>query len=104
MNISNISTLLDAKSILAYVHSIMATSYKLTYFNLRARAEPTRLVFAYAGVDYEDIRVIYENLAEEWLPMKNSKYVLIARGGGGYSQKNWVAASGPLPKTLTVFM
>ena len=60
----------------------MATSYKLTYFNLRARAEPTRLVFAYAGVDYEDIRVIYENLAEEWLPMKNSKYVLIARGGG----------------------
>ena len=52
----------------------MATSYKLTYFNLRARAEPTRLVFAYAGVDYEDIRVIYENLAEEWLPMKNSKY------------------------------
>lgn len=50
----------------------MATSYKLTYFNLRARAEPTRLVFAYAGVDYEDIRLSFENPAEEWLPMKKS--------------------------------
>lgn len=51
----------------------MATSYKLTYFNLRARAEPTRLVFAYAGVDYEDIRYSFENPAEEWLPVKKSK-------------------------------
>ena len=25
-------------------------------------------------------------------------------GGGGYSQKNWVAVCGPLPKTLTPFM
>ena len=27
-----------------------------------------------------------------------------ARGGGGYSQKNWVGVCGPLPKTLTLFM
>ena len=26
------------------------------------------------------------------------------RGGGGYSQKNWVGVCGPLPKTLTLFM
>eukprot|EP00091_Calanus_sinicus_P002668 TRINITY_DN12764_c0_g1_i2.p1 TRINITY_DN12764_c0_g1~~TRINITY_DN12764_c0_g1_i2.p1 ORF type:complete len:242 (+),score=31.39 TRINITY_DN12764_c0_g1_i2:44-727(+) len=30
---------------------------KLTYFNLRARAEPARLLLAYAGVSYEDDRL-----------------------------------------------
>jgi len=35
-------------------------SYKLHYFNMRARAELARLVFAYAGVDYDDVRVSYE--------------------------------------------
>lgn len=51
----------------------MAPQYKLTYFDLRARAEPTRLVFAYAGVDYEDVRISLENKAEDWNPIKNSK-------------------------------
>lgn len=49
----------------------MGAAYKLTYFDIKARGEPTRLVFAYAGVDYEDIRISYENLAEEWTPVKN---------------------------------
>ncbi|XP_019647640.1 PREDICTED: hematopoietic prostaglandin D synthase-like [Branchiostoma belcheri] len=31
--------------------------YRLIYFNLRARAEATRLVFAAAGVEYEDVRI-----------------------------------------------
>ena len=52
----------------------MAHRYTLTYFDLRARAEPTRIVFAYAGVDYEDVRFSWENRAEEWAPLKNSKY------------------------------
>ena len=52
----------------------MAPHYKLTYFDLRARAEPTRIVFAYAGVDYEDVRISYENRAEEWPPVQKSKY------------------------------
>jgi len=32
-------------------------SVKLTYFNLRARAEPIRLLLAYGGVKYEDERI-----------------------------------------------
>jgi len=35
----------------------MAHQYKLTYFNGRGRAEPARLIFAYAGANYEDHRV-----------------------------------------------
>lgn len=30
--------------------------YKLIYFNARGIAEVSRLLFAYAGVDYEDFR------------------------------------------------
>ena len=35
-------------------------SYKLTYFNTRGRAEVIRLLFAAAGVKYEDCRVNVE--------------------------------------------
>ena len=34
--------------------SITKDRIKLTYFDLRARAEPARLLLAYAGVDYEE--------------------------------------------------
>ena len=43
--------------------------YKLTYFNIRARAEVPRYLFALAGVEYEDKRVTQE----EWQQMKASK-------------------------------
>ncbi|KAG8225447.1 hypothetical protein J437_LFUL004448 [Ladona fulva] len=35
----------------------METQYKLTYFNGRGLAEPIRLLFAYAKVEYEDVRI-----------------------------------------------
>nr|XP_054773642.1 S-crystallin SL11-like [Lytechinus pictus] len=35
----------------------MPTKYKLIYFNFRARAECARLLFAQAGVEYEDCRL-----------------------------------------------
>ena len=35
----------------------MAPKVKLTYFNLRARAETARLLLAYGGIQYEDYRV-----------------------------------------------
>jgi len=40
-------------------------TYKLTYFNGRGRAEISRLIFAQAGVKYEDVRV-----KDEWPELK----------------------------------
>lgn len=40
--------------------------YKLTYFNLHASAETTRMLFALADVEYEDVRVSQE----EWQKLK----------------------------------
>ncbi|CAH1247072.1 HPGDS [Branchiostoma lanceolatum] len=44
----------------------MAPKYKLTYFDVRSRGEPTRLIFAAAGVEYEDVRLSFE----QWPPIK----------------------------------
>ena len=43
--------------------------YKLSYFNLRARAEVARLLFAVAGKEYEDYRIDRTN---EWPSLKSS--------------------------------
>jgi len=44
-------------------------SYKLTYFQMRGRAEIVRLVFAAAGVQYEDHRIDMS----QWPSIKPSK-------------------------------
>ncbi|XP_031631212.1 glutathione S-transferase-like [Contarinia nasturtii] len=41
-------------------------TYKLTYFNVKALAEPIRVLFAYGGIDYEDVRF----QREEWPAIK----------------------------------
>ena len=36
----------------------MAPKVKLTYFNLRAKGEPARILLAYGGIKYEDYRYL----------------------------------------------
>merc|ERR1711936_740834 len=49
----------------------MAPKVKLTYFNLRGRAEPSRLLLAYGGIKYEDCRLTpaFED-PKEWSELK----------------------------------
>ena len=48
------------------------STYKLTYFKVRARAEVIRFVFAQAEVKYEDVRVSEEN----WPELKPRKFAI----------------------------
>lgn len=43
-------------------------TYKLHYFNLKALGEPIRMLFAYGGIEFEDIRVE----SSEWPALKSS--------------------------------
>merc|ERR1711936_1391862 len=49
----------------------MAPKVKLTYFNLRGRAEPSRLLLAYGGIKFEDCRITpgFED-PKEWMALK----------------------------------
>ena len=49
----------------------MAPKIKVTYFNLRGRAEPVRLLLAYGGLQYEDCRITpgFED-PKPWMAMK----------------------------------
>ncbi|KAK7866813.1 hypothetical protein R5R35_005246 [Gryllus longicercus] len=52
----------------------MAPKYKLTYFNTRGLGEPIRYMLAYGDIDYEDIRISFE----EWPKLKaDSPYGLM---------------------------
>ncbi|CAB1319321.1 unnamed protein product [Coregonus sp. 'balchen'] len=44
-------------------------SYRLTYFNMRGRAELARYIFAYAGIAFEDRRVEWK----DWPSIKKRK-------------------------------
>lgn len=39
-------------------------SYKVTYVDARGRAELLRLMFAYKGIEFEDVRVPAKDVAE----------------------------------------
>lgn len=46
----------------------MAPAYKFTYFDIKALAEVTRLLFSYGGIEFEDNRIQREN----WPALKPS--------------------------------
>lgn len=46
------------------------TDYKLIYFDTTGRGELIRLLFAVAGVEFEDVRLQEEEPATEWKQMK----------------------------------
>ena len=48
--------------------------YKLVYFNIRACAEVSRMLFAHAGQEYEDKRIT----REEWPEIKKSEFSLLS--------------------------
>ena len=48
----------------------MAPKYKLTYFDIRGRAEMIRMMFGAANVKFEDVRIKFE----DWPPLKASEY------------------------------
>ena len=49
--------------------SLIMSGIKLTYFNLKGRAELARLILAQAEVEYEDCRIE----KEEWPELKKSE-------------------------------
>lgn len=51
----------------------MSETYKLTYFNLRGRAECARQLFVLADVPYEDVRLS----KDEWKNVKSGKSVKV---------------------------
>ena len=45
--------------------------FKLHYFNVTALGEPLRFLFAYGGIEYEDVRVDFA----DWPALKPSKSI-----------------------------
>lgn len=43
--------------------------YKLTYFNVKALAEPMRFLMTYGNIDFEDVRISND----DWPAVKPSK-------------------------------
>lgn len=48
----------------------MAPKYRLTYFPAKALGEPMRLLMAYGKIDFEDVRINFE----DWPALKPCKY------------------------------
>ena len=52
-----------------FSRSFRMSGYKLTYFNIQARGEVSRILFALADVKYEDNRIEFD----DWPSLKKGK-------------------------------
>lgn len=52
----------------------MAKQYTVHYFDVRGRAEPIRMILAYAGADWKDQRIPYDSPAVIPPEIKAGKY------------------------------
>lgn len=50
-------------------------AYKLTYFNIRARGEPIRVILKLAGVEYEETTIPWAS--EEWARLKKGTPIFL---------------------------
>jgi len=50
-------------------------AYKLTHFNARGRAELIRMIFAHAGVEFDDVRI--ERRSAAWAQLKESQLLAL---------------------------
>ena len=58
------------------------STYKLTYFDIRGKAEIIRLIFAQAGVEYEDIRIGQDEWREDLKQSEAGNFKLKSRFSG----------------------
>lgn len=70
--------------------AVSSANYKLYYFPIRNTAEASRMILAYAGVPFEDIRIS----ANEWPKWKaskekNQKRQQFNNNGSNFFGKNW---------------
>lgn len=63
----------NAQSAFATLHSLTMPSLKLTYFDLKGRAEPIRIILEVSGIGYEDERIPAPwDDQEKWFKLKPS--------------------------------
>merc|ERR1712002_41143 len=86
----------------ATMSSASKPDIKLVYFNLRGRAEPSRLLLAYAGLSYVDERIPYPEDPEGWAARKSSMPfgVLPVLYWNGEEISQGIAVSGFLAKKV----
>ena len=70
VNFNGFNDFVFSPQILVQSGEMSQPKYKLYYFDIRGLGEQIRILFAYGGIEYEDIRISQE----EWPALKPSLY------------------------------